>query len=177
MTYGPGDSYYAEFTLRDPLDGGSADADATPVATANRNGTDDATFALTVTNLDTGRYKVTGTVPAGYAFGDTVIVTVAATVAGISEKAVLSHDVLDQRVSEIVAEIDATKPAVTLDLTQPVGGGTTLGDALQAAYAQGGGDWVLDLVADTLTLKLKDGSTFCVFDLDDPASPTTRTRQ
>ena len=41
-------------------------------ATATHNGADDATFTLTCTSLTTGRYKVTGTVPAGYAAGDIV---------------------------------------------------------------------------------------------------------
>jgi hypothetical protein len=84
-----GSTYNAEFVTSNPTTGAAQNADSLPVATANHNGTDDATFTLTVTNLDTGRYKVSGTVPSGYAAGDSVWITVAATVATIAGKAVI----------------------------------------------------------------------------------------
>lgn len=86
MIYTPGQAYYKEFTTSNPTTGAAANADALPAATANRNGADDAAFVLTVANLDTGRYKITGTVPAGYVEGDVVNVTVAATVGGVAAK-------------------------------------------------------------------------------------------
>jgi hypothetical protein len=86
---GAGGNYYAEFTTANPTTGAAQDADSLPVATATHNGTDDATFTLTVTHMDTGRYKVTGTVPGGYAAGDYVQVSVAATVATVAGKGVI----------------------------------------------------------------------------------------
>jgi hypothetical protein len=47
---------------------------------------------------------------------------------------------------------------------------------MKAAAAQSAGNWVLDTVAKTLTLKNVDGSTFCVFTIDDTSAPLTRTR-
>lgn len=67
--------------------------------------------------------------------------------------------------------------AMTLDGTQDWGDGTTTADVMQAAYAQGGGDWALDVDNKTLTLKLKNGATFLTFGLDSATVPTTRTKQ
>jgi len=80
----PGQTYYGEFTTRSLSTGAAADADSTPVATANKNGTDDAAFILTVAKVGTGRYSVSGTVPSGYAAGDRVHVSVAATIGGVA---------------------------------------------------------------------------------------------
>lgn len=94
MTYKPGGSYVAEFVTSTPSTGAAVNADSLPTATAMHNGTDDGTFTLTVTNMDTGRYMVTGTVPA-YSAGDVVQVSVAATVAGIAGKAVIDNFQID----------------------------------------------------------------------------------
>lgn len=97
MSYKPSDPYCKEFTTANPSTGAAQNADSLPVATANRNGTDDAAFVLTVTNLDTGRYKITGTVPNTYAKGDVVNVTVAATVNSVAGKACVDTFVLDSK--------------------------------------------------------------------------------
>lgn len=103
MSYKPGDTYYNEFTVQTPSTGAAVNADSLPVATANHNGTDDATFTLTVTNLDTGRYKISGTIPTGYAAGDTVTPTIAATVGGVTGKLSLGSFVLDaKRLADVV---------------------------------------------------------------------------
>lgn len=89
-----GDTFEAYFTTQ--LPGGEAvDADSTPGATATQNGSDDTgggsfTAGLSVTNIDTGLYKVSGTIPSGYAPGDRVTVRVSATVDGIAGQAVLA---------------------------------------------------------------------------------------
>lgn len=57
-----------------------------------------------------------------------------------------------------------------------VAGDMTYDGAMEAAAAQGAGNWVLDTEAKTLTLRNVDGSTFCVFDIDNVSAPTTRTR-
>ncbi|MBV9850476.1 MAG: hypothetical protein JO250_12450 [Armatimonadetes bacterium] len=90
----PGDSYYMEFTTESPTTGGATNADSLPSATAEHNGADDSAFTLTVANVDTGRYKITGTIPTSYAIGDSVVVTVAATVGGVLGKSVVDSMIL-----------------------------------------------------------------------------------
>ena len=142
MFYKPGDSYYKEFTTSDPASGAARTADSTPAATANHNGTDDSNFALTVTNIDTGRYKITGTVPSGYAAGDVVNVTISATVNSVAGKATVDTFMVDtKRVSnlnDIAASaivsggaITTSGGAVSLPSTAPTGWITT------ATYASG----------------------------------------
>lgn len=97
MTYKPGDSFYGEFCTHRFDTGVATNADLTPVATATKNGVDDAAFVLTVTNLATGRYKVTGTVPAGYAAGNAVQISVSATVNGVTGKAVVDSFIVDTK--------------------------------------------------------------------------------
>lgn len=97
MSFKAGDAYYQEFTTANPTTLAAQNADSLPVATANHNGTDDAGFTLTVTNLDTGRYKISGTIPAGYVAGDVVNVTVAATVATVNGKVPVDSFQLDSR--------------------------------------------------------------------------------
>jgi len=87
----PSGSYYGEFCTQRFDTGAANDADSTPTATANKNGTDDGSFTLTVTKIDTGRYKITGTVPNGYSAGDIVVVTVAATVNSVAGKGVVDQ--------------------------------------------------------------------------------------
>lgn len=74
----PGGSYYGEFVTSSTS--ATVNADSLPTATANHNGTDDGSFTLTVTNIDTGRYKITGTIPSSYAQGDYVWISVTATI-------------------------------------------------------------------------------------------------
>jgi hypothetical protein len=87
----PNGSYYAEFCTQRFDTGAATDAGGTPTATANKNGIDDGDFALTITKIDIGRYKVTGMVPAGYSAGDIVVVTVAATVNSVAGKGVIDQ--------------------------------------------------------------------------------------
>lgn len=86
-------SYYGEFVTSRFDTGAATDADSTPTATATKNGTDDAGFSLTVTKIDTGRYKITGTVPA-YSAGDNVQISVAATVNSVAGKGVVDEFVV-----------------------------------------------------------------------------------
>lgn len=95
--YKPLDLYFKEFTTANPSTGAAVNADTLPVATANHNGTDDGAFTLTVTNIDAGRYKIAGTVPSGYAGGDVVNITVAATCSSIAGKAVVDTFGIDTK--------------------------------------------------------------------------------
>jgi hypothetical protein len=98
-TYAASGSYYGEFVTSNPTTGAAADATGTPTATATTNGTDDGAFTLTVAKIDTGRYKITGTVPSGYAVGDRVQISVSATVGGVAGKAVVDSFTVDATVS------------------------------------------------------------------------------
>lgn len=86
-------SYYGEFCTQRFDTGAATDADSTPTATATKNGADDGSFSLTVTKIDTGRYKITGTVPA-YTAGDIVQISVAATVNSVAGKGVVDEFVV-----------------------------------------------------------------------------------
>ena len=65
-----------------------------------------------------------------------------------------------------------------LDLTASVptsNSGNTVGDCLNAARAQGFGNWVINSGAKTLTLYAPDGSTIVrAFSLDSISAPTSR---
>jgi hypothetical protein len=97
MSLKPSDPYYGEFTTASFTTGAATTADSMPTATATKNGADDGTFALAVALLDTGRYKITGTVPAGYAKGDQVQVSVSAIVGGVTGKGVIDGFVIDSK--------------------------------------------------------------------------------
>jgi len=93
--YKPGQSYYSQFPTHDVATG-SHDADTLPIATATINGIDDAGFVLTVAKIDTGRYKITGTIPLTYTVDDAVQISVAATVNGISGKAIIDSFIIEE---------------------------------------------------------------------------------
>lgn len=114
--YAAGDSYYGGFTTSDPATGAATDADSTPTATANTNGTDDAAFVLTCTKIDTGRYKITGTVPAGYNVGDVVWIYVTAVMGGVTGKAPADHF----KVASLAADTAAALLAAVYEGTETV---------------------------------------------------------
>lgn len=115
-----------EFVTSSPTTGAAANADSTPTATANRNGTDDGSFALTVTNIDAGRYKITGTVPSGYLKGDVVNVSVAATCSAVAGKAVVDTFVVDSKrigdLNDIAATAVVSNGAITTNGSGKVSG-------------------------------------------------------
>ena len=96
MFYKPNTAFYGLFCITDAT-GAAANADSLPTATATKNGSDDGAFALTVANMATGRYKITGTVPSGYVSGDRVQISVAATVGGIASIAVVASFGVDTK--------------------------------------------------------------------------------
>ncbi len=103
MMLKPSDAYTAQFTTHATETGAPTNADTLPTANATRNGTDDAGFVLTVTNLATGRYKITGSVPASYVEGDLVQIVVNATVDSTSDTAIVDHFIIDsKRISDLV---------------------------------------------------------------------------
>lgn len=106
MSYKPGDSVAVEFTTSD-TSGAAANADALPTGIVNRNGADDGLVNATVTDLDTGRYKAVFALPVGYAAGDSVSLSITATIGGIVAKAAKGPWVLDSKRL-------ADKPSVSL---------------------------------------------------------------
>lgn len=171
-SFKPGGAYSAEFVTSNPTTLAAQTADSLPTATANRNGTDDAAFVLTVTNLDTGRYKVTGTVPVTYVAGDSVALTAAATVAGVAGKGVVDAFVVDSATSSDAATLAAIKAktdlltvtTVTYVTSGSTGGSKTVetaaGSYLSATEALKRCDWRVfaDLCSDTGT-RIADAST------------------
>lgn len=97
MSYKPGDPYVKEFTTASPTTGAAADADSLPTATADLDGSGTGAMALTVTKIDTGRYKAAGTVPGTRVRGDVLNVSVAATCGGVAGKAVIDTQVIDSK--------------------------------------------------------------------------------
>ncbi len=142
MPLKPGDAYVGLFTTARFDTGAATDADSLPAATATHNGTDDAAFVLTCAKLATGRYKVTGTIPTGYANGDSVWISVAATVNSVAGAGVVDGFVLDtghadinsKSFNKIISYIAAatygnrTEPAdrSTTTISGVNGGGTAL---------------------------------------------------
>lgn len=88
MNYNPGDTVYTEF-ITSSSTGAATNADSTPTGTVNKNGTDDGAVSVTVTNIDTGRYKATFAIPTSYVGGDVVVLSISAAVSSVTGKAVI----------------------------------------------------------------------------------------
>ena len=114
MIYKPNTPYYAEFITSSPNTGGVKNADSLPIAVATKNGTDDSSFSLTVTNIDTGRYKITGNIPAGYVAGDSVQISVSATVDGVADKLVVHNFLVDTKRTSDLKDFDYLNQACIL---------------------------------------------------------------
>lgn len=91
MDFKPGDVVYVEFTTQVFSTGSATNADSLPTGTVNKNGTDDGAVTVTVTNIDTGRYKASFTIPTTYIPGDVLNLTIAATVSSVAGKAAIWH--------------------------------------------------------------------------------------
>lgn len=103
MSYLPSDAVTCEWTTQNPATGAALNADSLPVGTFARNGTDDGTVTVTVTNVDTGRYKAAFTIPSGGIAGDTCTLSIAATVSSVAGKAIVWQSVLDKkRIANII---------------------------------------------------------------------------
>ena len=116
----PGDSYVKRFTTSDPSTGAARDADSLPVATAALSGSGTGAMALTVANVSTGLYEITGTVPAGRKSGDVLNVSVAATVNAVAGVAVVDTQM-------VVELVDALRPENVLRLLLAAAAGKTDG--------------------------------------------------
>ncbi|MBL4700318.1 hypothetical protein JYU15_01425 [bacterium AH-315-I18] len=115
MMLKPSDSYTAQFTTQHPDTAVATNADSLPVAIATRNGTDDAGFVLTVTNMTIGRYKITSTIPVNYIAGDLIQITIQATVATIAATAIVDHFTIDTKRNSDLNDFNASTQFITVD--------------------------------------------------------------
>lgn len=107
MALRPGDSFAAEFHVHN-ASGALANADSAPTGVLVRNSVADTGPSIAVATAATGIYRVSGTVPSGYASGDLVQVRITATVGGESTSGLVELGVLDgARVAEVFARIGA----------------------------------------------------------------------
>ena len=88
LSFYPGAAYYATFNTQRLDTGAFTNADAAPILTIRRNGAIVSNF-LTLTHppAQAGEYVVSGTIPASFAQGDVINVSLQATVNGIAGKA------------------------------------------------------------------------------------------
>ena len=117
MILKPSDAYTAQFTTQHPETGLASDADTLPTAIATRNGTDDTTFILTITNMATGRYKITGTIPATYSSADIIQIVVEATVNEIEATAIVDQFVIETKRISDLNDFDVASQTVIIDNT------------------------------------------------------------
>lgn len=106
----PSDVVSIQFTTQNATSGAAANADSLPTAVLVKNG-DDTAETVTVTNIATGVYKASVTIPSSYVAGDEVQLRVAATVSSVAGKAVIWNAEVDTaRVSEVDADVWAYTP-------------------------------------------------------------------
>lgn len=159
----PSEAYKCLFTTSQFSTGALFDATGTPVATARKNGADDAAFVLTVTKIATGIYEVTGTVPAGYANRDVVQARVTATVDAVAaggivdEFMVVTQDAVDVKTETALIKTDSTAIKAKTDNLPADPAGMA---ALETAH--GAGSWQsaagIGSTAQTFRVKDSDGN-------------------
>lgn len=134
MIYRAGDTYHGKIFTTNPATGAAANADsALPVATASHNGTDDGSFALTVTNKATGEYDVSGVVPVGYVAFDTVNITATAIVGGLTGKSCIGSFTITNPlvlISGLIVSATALQIVVTITTASGIVSGGYLGRRL-----------------------------------------------
>lgn len=98
MSYTPSQAVTIEFCTQNPATGAAQNGDSLPTGTFSRNGTDDGTVTVTVTNVDTGRYKAAFTIPSGAAAKDVCDLSVAATVNSVAGKGIVWRGLIDTKI-------------------------------------------------------------------------------
>lgn len=94
--YRPGDIFYTQFTTNN-ASGTSINADVTPWGTMNKNGVDDTSVRVFVTNVDIGRYTISGTIPLTYIKGQSTGVIVSGYVSSTLTKQYFNFGQLDSK--------------------------------------------------------------------------------
>lgn len=141
--------------------GAAVNADGAVTATLIRNGSIDSSVTLAVTNIQTGVYNISGTIPQGYTAGDNLSVLIGATVGGIDTKGVESIGVIDRGLdgSQIVPMIGNAPNSVF--------------DCLNGGRAAGFG--AQKLIGNQYLIYGADGTTVArTYTIDDVNAPTQR---
>ena len=107
-------SYSVILETRNRTTGLLQNADSTPTCQVYKNGSIDASFSLTITNITTGIYKATGNIPSSYITGDIIYILCSATVNGESDTAIIDNfeiqnvnvDDIDNDISSIKSQTD-----------------------------------------------------------------------
>jgi hypothetical protein len=151
--------------------GAAADADSTPTCEVFEDTTDVAILTPTVVKRTskTGNYRIPIACTAlnGFEAGKSYNVIVSATIGTVAAKAKVASFQLRAKSVDGVG-FDMTQAVPTTNTAQ------TVGDALNAARAQGFGKWVK--VGTSLVLYAPDGTTIVrTFTLDSNNNPTART--
>ena len=92
LAYSPGDPWSIQF-ITSSAAGAAVAADSTPTVAISVDGVDaSGGWSLSaVSSLATGRYRITGTVPASLALGSLVEVIVSATIGGVAARAIVER--------------------------------------------------------------------------------------
>lgn len=146
MSVRSGQSITVEFITSNPTTQAATDADSTPSGTLVVNGTDDAA-SVTVTHIDTGRYKAAVTLPT-LAIGDVVELVIAATVSTIAGKAVVWRDTKDVLLdSSGDVTFNNTAIGTVTDLTNlpAIPNNWLTAAGIAAGALNGKGDWLTTL--------------------------------
>lgn len=160
-----------EFFLTQSADHISGLTGATPTVTISKNGGAFAAPAGAITEIGNGWYKVAGNATDANTLGPLAL-HASATNADPTDDTfpVVAYNPLD------VGQLGLTS-VLTLATAVPTTGNTanTLGDCLNAARAQGFGQWTLNKGTNQLTLYAPDGETIVrQFQLDSAIAPTQR---
>lgn len=134
MSYKPGDTLQRVFTTNGST-GAAVNADTTPTVQLVRNGAVDSTVTVTVTNLSTGVYLASCSLPTTYAAGDRVQLLLTATVSGVTGVATTEAYVLDKfRVADVTdgsGRVTLTSSEHTLIGTQDVPSALDMANSLE----------------------------------------------
>lgn len=103
----PGDELTVQFTTQNPGSGAAANADSLPTGVLVKNGVDTA-VVVTITNVGTGIYNASWTIPSSYVEGDEVQIRISATVNTVSGNDILWTASLQQGPS-----VDTDEPHYT----------------------------------------------------------------
>jgi hypothetical protein len=89
-----GSSYAGRFYISDPDTGALANADSLPTGALIKNGDVDSGVSVTISNVSTGIYKFSCTVPSNYSEGDLVNIQISGTIGGISFAGTLPNQII-----------------------------------------------------------------------------------
>lgn len=105
MIYKDSSNYTCLFLTANSVTKESQNADTLPIAIAMKNGLVDDNFELVVTNVNTGVYKITGTIPS-YSIGDRVDIIVTAIIDGVIVRDIVDSFKIDSHfISDVISKL------------------------------------------------------------------------